>query len=363
MTIPAMRPRILSFMWKARYGAPALGSLILALAACNQAALQPAAKSQLPTTPPAAPLALIPYPAAITRCSGHFDVDAHTPVLAADPQSAQVASWFADEIASTRRMRLPITEKTPSDNRSISFEIDRSQTADGADVDEHYALDVTPQGIRVRARAAHGLFNGATTLWQLMTLDDAQATHIPCVHIEDQPRFAWRGLMLDPARHFQSVEFVKRFIDAMALHKFNVLHWHLTDDQGWRIEIKKYPKLTEVGAWRQPAGAGGHDESGKPFRYGGYYTQDQIRDVVAYAQARFITIVPEIEMPGHAQAAIAAYPQLGVTGRNPGVSRDWGVHTYLYNVDDATFTFLENVLDEVMALFPSTYIHIGGDEV
>jgi hexosaminidase len=141
------------------------------------------------------------------------------------------------------------------------------------------------------------------------------------------------------------------------LHKLDVLHWHLTDDQGWRIEIKQYPELTNIGAWRIPASV-----HGTPPRYGGFYTQDQIRDIVRYAAQRYITVVPEIEMPGHAQAAIAAYPQFGVTGKRPPVSHDWGVHTYLYNVDDSTFTFLENVLTEVMDLFPGQYIHIGGDE-
>ena len=179
------------------------------------------------------------------------------------------------------------------------------------------------------------------------------------MHVSDQPRFAWRGLMLDSARHFQSVAEVERLLDQMAQHKLNVLHWHLTDDQGWRIEIKRYPELTRVGAWRTPANAG---KDGEPSRYGGFYTQAQIRDVVAYAAARYITIVPELDMPGHAQAAVAAYPQLGVTGKRPHVSTDWGVNPYLYNVDDATFTFIDNVLDEVMALFPSTYIHVGGDE-
>ncbi|TLY53147.1 MAG: beta-hexosaminidase, partial [Gammaproteobacteria bacterium] len=176
------------------------------------------------------------------------------------------------------------------------------------------------------------------------------------------PRFQWRGAHLDVSRSFMPKEFVKKYIDLLALHKLNRFHWHLTDDQGWRIEIKRYPKLTAVGAWRRPAGRAGTDASGKPTRYGGYYTQEQIREIVAYAQARYVTIMPEIEMPGHAQAAIAAYPELGVTGKNPGASHDWGVHTYLYNVEDSTFIFLQNVLDEVMELFPSRYIHIGGDE-
>jgi hexosaminidase len=186
------------------------------------------------------------------------------------------------------------------------------------------------------------------------------------MHIEDGPRFAWRGLMLDVARHYMPPDFIKQMLDWMALHKLNTFHWHLTDDQGWRLEIKKYPRLTEVGAWRVPADAGPASDldpaTGKPRLYGGYYTQDEVRDIVRYAAERFITVVPEIEMPGHAQAAIAAYPQLGTEGPPPAVSSDWGVHTYLYNVDESTFSFLEDVLTEVMTLFPGQHIHVGGDE-
>ncbi|HEY4940412.1 MAG TPA: family 20 glycosylhydrolase [Rhizomicrobium sp.] len=190
---------------------------------------------------------------------------------------------------------------------------------------------------------------------------------IPALRIDDAPRFAWRGLLLDSVRHFQSVVFIKTLIDAMAREKLNILQWHLTDDQGWRLEIRKYPRLTQIGAWRVPAGeAALHDidpATRKPRLYGGYYTQAQVRDLVAYAAARNITIVPEIEMPGHAMAAIVAYPRLGSVAKPPTtVSSDWGVFPYLYNPDDRTFAFLEDVLIETMALFPSTYIHIGGDE-
>ncbi|KAF1711961.1 beta-hexosaminidase [Pseudoxanthomonas sangjuensis] len=183
------------------------------------------------------------------------------------------------------------------------------------------------------------------------------------MHIDDTPRFSWRGLMLDSARHFQSVDEIKRLLDAMALHKLNVFHWHLTDDQGWRIEIRKYPKLTEVGGCRIPAGDAGIDPTtGKPAPYCGYYTQDQIRDVVAYAAARHITIVPEIDVPGHATAAIAAYPRLGLLGEAPAVSNEWGVHANLFNTEESTFRFLEDVFGEVAALFPGEYVHVGGDE-
>lgn len=221
---------------------------------------------------------------------------------------------------------------------------------------EAYRLHVAPSGIEIAAHSDAGLFYGAITLWQLLSQQPQAAGHweIPSVEISDAPQLSWRGVLLDSVRHFQSPQEVKQFIDAMALHKLNLLQWHLTDDQGWRIEIKKYPRLTKVGAWRKNRREG---------HYGGFYTQAQIRDIVAYAAARYITVVPEIEMPGHASAAIAAYPRLGSL-KHPSrkVSGDWGVFPNLYNVDEATFGFLQDVLTEVMALFPSPYIHIGGDE-
>jgi hexosaminidase len=185
------------------------------------------------------------------------------------------------------------------------------------------------------------------------------AVELPAQVIKDAPAYAWRGLMLDSARHFQSVAFVKSMLDWMAWHKLNTFHWHLTDDQGWRIEIHKYPRLTSVGGCRVPATA----TKVKPPEYCGFYTQAQVRDVVAYAAARHIQVIPEIEMPGHAQAAIAAYPELGsTTGAPPPVSSKWGVHAYLFNIDPKTIGFLEDVLSEVMPLFPSPYVHVGGDE-
>ncbi|KRF02151.1 beta-hexosaminidase [Frateuria sp. Soil773] len=306
----------------------------------------------------AAPPSLIPLPAQLALQHGGFTVDESTPVVLADRDAStrQTANYLIDLLARTRGLRLRIGA---ADDAAPAIVLQRDPQAPVAEA-EGYALGVTPQGIRIQARDAAGLLNGAVTLYQLLTPDAKRgAVEVPALSIRDWPRFAWRGLMLDSTRHFQSVSEVETLLDQMAQHKFNTLHWHLTDDQGWRIEIKRYPELTRTGAWRTPPGAG-HD--GIPKRYGGFYSQDDIRRVVAYAAARHITIVPEIDMPGHAQAAVAAYPQLGVTGRRPAVSIDWGVNPYLYNVDDATFGFIENVLDEVMALFPSTYIHVGGDE-
>ncbi len=233
---------------------------------------------------------------------------------------------------------------------------------------EAYDLDIGDGRIVISAASNAGLFYGAASLWQLMTPDAGQGpVTLAPVRIHDAPRFAWRGLMLDSARHYQSPAFIKKLIDVMALHKLNVLHWHLTDDQAWRLEIKKFPRLTQVGGWRVPAGAAAQADidpkTHKPRLYGGVYTQAQVKDIVAYAAARNITIVPEIEMPGHALSAILAYPELGSDGRAPAaIQSDWGVFPWLYNLDDHTFAVMDDVLTEVMALFPSPYIHVGGDE-
>jgi hexosaminidase len=305
-------------------------------------------------------LPLIPMPAEVKPAAGSLAIDAHTVIAYApgDKAAKSAAGYLAKKLQRSRGLTLAVTPSAKPAAGAILF---RTDAGSSVDKPEGYALDVDNGGVRVSARSDAGLFYGAVTLWQLATADGQQgATSIPDVAIRDWPRFAWRGMMLDVARHFQDVATVKHVLDTMAEHKLNVFHWHLTDDQGWRIEIKRYPKLTSVGGWRTPPGAGTH---GEPARYGGFYTQAQIRDVVAYAAARHITVVPELDMPGHAQAAVAAYPELiGVTDDHPKVSVDWGVNPYLYNVDDKSFTFIENVLDEVLALFPSTYIHLGGDE-
>ncbi len=225
---------------------------------------------------------------------------------------------------------------------------------------EGYHLSVSPTGIVLRANKPAGLFYGVQTLRQLFNPVDHS---IPAVVIEDRPRFPWRGIMLDVGRHLFPIDFIKRLIDTMALHKLNILHWHLTEDQGWRIEIKKYPKLTQIGAYRSaspyPAERGRLDNT----PYGGFYTQEQVRQVVAYAASRFITVVPEIEMPGHSVAALASYPELGCTGGPYAVRPFWGIEEDVYCAgNENTFTFLQDVLDEVLALFPSEVIHIGGDE-
>jgi hexosaminidase len=307
------------------------------------------------------PIPVIPLPAHVAVEQGSFTVQADTPlrVPAGDIEARRIAERFNSLLATNRGTKLPIVESNRTGS-AIGFAIDPTAPAG----DEAYALTVGTSGAQVRARSSSGLFYGGVTLWQLLTADGGQGYPVTLrsMRVEDAPRFKWRGFMLDSARHLQSIEEIKRLLDQMALAKLNVFHWHLTDDQGWRLEIKRYPRLTDIGAWRIPAGKAGRDENGSPVRYGGFYTQEQAREIVEYAAQRHITVVPEIELPGHAQAAIAAYPEFGLTGKAPPVSADWGVHPYLYNTDDATFAFLEGVLSEVMDVFPGTYIHIGGDE-
>jgi hexosaminidase len=305
---------------------------------------------------------LVPLPAAIAPAPGRITIDGLSTVAIdkSDAGEAHAAGYLLDIV---RRARGPHLRYAGVRTGAIAFKRDPAVTGV-----ESYRLDVAPHGITISASSDGGLFYGAVTLAQMMTQTSCRGCGVTldAMRIDDAPRFAWRGLLLDSVRHFQSVATVKSLIDAMALHKLNILQWHLTDDQGWRIEIRKYPRLTQVGAWRVPAGAGERDidpKTHRPRLYGGFYSQGDIRAVVAYAAARNITIVPEIEMPGHAMAAIVAYPELGSAEAPPSrVTSDWGILPYLYNTDDRTFAFLEDVLGEVMALFPGPYIHVGGDE-
>ncbi len=307
-----------------------------------------AAQSVVPAT--AQPVALLPAPQSLTSAEGGFTLTAISGIAipAGDDGARNAADRLAELLPRTGGPNLSIKP-----HGTIRFERVPGIAAEG------YRLTTSSSGATIRASDDAGLLYGAVTLWQLAR-PGTGGTFIPAVTIADGPRFRWRGLMLDSARHFQSPEFVKRLLDAMAANKLNTFHWHLVDDQGWRIEIRKYPRLTGVSAWRLPATAPG----APPLpRTGGFYTQEQIREIVAYAGKRGITVVPEIEMPGHALSAIRAYPRLGMGVPLPrGVESDWGVFPWLYNTDEPTFTFLQDVLDEVMALFPSRYIHVGGDE-
>ncbi|SEW29000.1 family 20 glycosylhydrolase [Luteibacter sp. 329MFSha] len=303
-----------------------------------------------------APLSLIPMPAQVQRVPGHFRLDAMTTigVAAGDTQAKHVATQLQGWIRQARGITPAIVEGKGKGGISLAT----VSTVKGR---EAYTLDVDGNGVRIAANDETGLFYGAVTYWQLLT-DPAAQNGVPGVHIVDAPRFEWRGLMLDSSRHFQSVSDIEHLLDQMAMHKLNTFHWHLTDDQGWRLQIEKYPKLTETGACRKTVGPDVALTGDVDKPYCGFYTQDEAKQIVAYAAERHITVVPEIEMPGHAQAAVASYPKVGAGAKKLGVSTDWGVNTALYNVDDGTFTFLQDVLDEVMAIFPSTYIHVGGDE-
>lgn len=317
----------------------------------------------------AASIGVIPAPRDITLGEGVMHIDGGTDVLFSGGEPAgKTAQYFVDLMNRQRDTGLASPKEGAARSGAVNFVLDSTKQDLGT---EGYSLVSAKDRVTITAAAPAGLFYGGVTLWQLATAQAASQTigvNVPAVSITDAPRFAWRGLMLDSVRHFQSVEYVKQFIDWMALHKMNTLHWHLTDDQGWRIQIKKYPKLTSVGAWRVPAGPAARADidpkTGKPRVIGGFYTQDQAREIVAYAAARHINVVPEIEMPGHATAAVVAYPELGVSGESPpkAVPEEWGIFPTLFNVDDSTFKFLENVLGEVIDIFPSQYIHVGGDE-
>jgi len=236
--------------------------------------------------------------------------------------------------------------------------------ADPALGTEGYELQVTPTTVTLAANSPAGIFYGQQTLRQLRTVAGA----LPCCRIWDKPRFSWRGLMVDVSRHFFTKEEIKHFLDVMALHKFNVFHWHLVDDQGWRVEIKRYPRLTEIGAWRNGIGFGLDAGASRNYRadgrYGGFFTQDDVREIVAHAASRQITVVPEIELPGHSTAALAAHPEFSCSGGPYAIETQGGICAGVYCAgQDAAFQFLETILGEVIALFPSQYIHIGGDEV
>jgi len=286
---------------------------------------------------------------------GAFTVDAQTPICA-NGAAVKVAERLKATLQAVRGLDL---KTHPCQHAGIVLVV--SAAASVADT-EGYTLDVDATGMRVVARTEAGLYYGAMTAAQLLSSGTAQGSKVRLagVHIEDFPRFKWRGLMLDPVRHFLPVAAVETLIEQMGQHKLNVLHLRLTDDQGWRVEIKRYPELTKIGGWRTPPSNGG--PGGETAQYGGFYTQEDLRAIVAYAAARYITVVPEIDLPGHAQAVVASYPEIGVTGKQPPVSSDWGVNPYLYNTNTESLTFVKNVLDEIMALFPGKYVHLGGDE-
>lgn len=319
-------------------------------------------------------ISIIPKPQSISEHQGTFVLSNNSYVKPISSGTEKSAAFLQDYLKKFYKFNLRSITRSTSTGE-ITLLIKKNKKA----VRGSYELNVTNNGISIVGNDEEGVFYGIQTLIQLLPTDFSTTSFtIPQVAIKDYPRYQYRGLMLDCGRNFWPVDFVKQYIDFIALHKMNTFHWHLTEDQGWRIEIKKYPKLTEVGGWRNGTIIGHYPGTGNDsVRTGGFYTQDQIRDIVKYAEDRYITVIPEIEMPGHSSAAIAAYPELscfpdsstdiGTTpwaGSREGkqVQQTWGVFKDVYAPTDYTFHFIENVLDEVMQLFPSKYIHIGGDE-
>lgn len=327
---------------------------------------------------------LVPRPRRTAPGVGAFEITPSTRI-AADPASESVRLYLQQTLRGSTGLpvRDALDDTTPGPG-TIALRVadDPSlpagpTTPEGARA-ESFRLTVTPDGVDVVGGSPAGVFYGVQALLQLLPADvyrhgrvGTGPWSVPALVVEDAPAFAWRGVMLDVARHFRTKHEVMRVVDQLAAHRINRLHFHLTEDQGWRIEIRKHPRLTEVGSWRRESQVGAHVPGpdgtrvaagfdGRP--HGGSYTQDDIREIVAYAADRFVTVVPEIETPGHVRAALAAYPSLGVTGEPVEVWTEWGIADDVLNAEDATIDFFKDVLDEVIALFPSGYIGIGGDE-
>ena len=318
--------------------------------------------------------AIIPWPQEVALHDGEFKLEPDTRVYT-DFASRQTTRFLTEPLRRSTGYPLATRTKFFSSAAIPNGILLTTKNADPKLGPEGYELTVSPDSVVIRAPTQAGLFYGVQTLLQLLPPEIFSTNRVaninwqmPCLQIEDWPRFKWRGLMLDVSRHFFNTSEVETVLDAMALHKLNVFHWHLTDDQGWRIEIKKYPLLTQIGAWRPGVGFGLDPKSttayGPDGRYGGFYTPKDIREVLAHAAARHITVVPEIEMPGHATAALAAYPQYSCTGGPFTIPLTGGVFNGIYDpAKEETFTFLDNILAEVFRMFPGQYVHIGGDEV
>lgn len=313
---------------------------------------------------------IVPLPNKMIPQEGRFDLSSKVQVIttACPPEVKAIADSLISRLHLTAGISLKQADKTEIGKPAIVFIEQESMPQEG------YKLSITPENITITASQPNGFFYGVQTLYQLLPpavygkekVKRADWS-VPAVEIEDAPRFSYRGLMLDPCRHFASLDYVYKFIDVLAMHKMNTFHWHLTDDQGWRIEIKKYPKLTEIGSKRKETLIDyyfvNYPQVFDGKEHGGYYTQDQIKEVVAYAASKYITVIPEIEMPGHAIAALAAYPELSCRPDTTyDVTGTWGVFEEVFCPKEETFKFMEDVMDEVIELFPSAYIHVGGDE-
>ena len=314
---------------------------------------------------------IIPRPAHLTARTGVFQLTERTPliVVGKDADLQQTVRLMSERLSAVTLFTLTPRAGSGSEKNAVVVSLDPARSASGR---ESYSLTVTPEGVHIAAPSAAGAFYGLQTLFQLVPTPARGKTGsvaIPCLEIVDAPRFAWRGMHLDVSRHFFPKEFIKKYLDILALHKMNVFHWHLTDDQGWRLEIRKYPRLTSIGAWRVDRerlewNARPPQQPGETATYGGFYTQEDVREIVAYAAQRNIMIVPEIEMPAHSVAALSTYPEYSCAHKALTVLPGG----YWPNVDifcagnDSTFLFLQDVLDEVIRLFPGPYIHVGGDE-
>lgn len=319
---------------------------------------------------------IIPEPVTLVAKTGKFNLNSSTQIVLAGGGNEANAAFLNQYLKQVYGFQLPIQKKQGAWKNVVVLNYDKME---GNTDPAAYRMEVDAEKVYIGGHGNSGVFYAIQTLIQLLPVEKKSTLEIPAVEVMDYPRFAYRGMHLDVGRHMFPIEFIKKYIDYIALHKMNTFHWHLTEDQGWRIEIKKYPKLTSVGGYRNGTIVGrypGTHNNGE--RYGGFYTQQEIKDVVAYAAKRHITVIPEIELPGHSSAAIAAYPELScfpqedtkrakrspwhgdTTGKH--VQQTWGVFEDVFCPTEYTFKFIENVLDEVMALFPSEYIHIGGDE-
>jgi hexosaminidase len=338
--------------------------LILAVTACGSPSFESAGEADGRSA-----LSVIPAPRSLTPGDDSFRIPATVTVAVSntdDAQLADLAELVADLLKHQARAEVvvspePVAEPIPD---TVTLALDGTGAPEAEPDSEAYVLEVTSDGVTLRAPAHAGLFYGIQTLRQLITPADDGGHEIPTVRIEDAPRFPYRGMHLDVGRHFFPVDFIKRYIDLMSRYKMNTFHWHLTEDQGWRLEIRKYPRLTEIGSCRAETMLEKNYEPyvGDGIEYCGFYTQAEAREVVAYAAERYVTVIPEIEMPGHSLAALSAYPELACTPGPFAAATRWGIFPDIYCPTEETFAFLEDVLAEVMEIFPSRYIHIGGDE-
>ena len=321
---------------------------------------------------------VVPYPNEVKIEKGSFELSSATNIIY-NEGTVKLANYFKEQVKTLTGFSLKTilynSKKSPINKNAIQFFLKKDES-----LKDGYSLQISKSKIFLEAKENQFLFNGIQTLLQVIPVKNTKnSVSIARLSIKDAPRFSYRGMHLDVSRHFFPVSYIKKYLDYLAYYKYNTFHWHLTDDQGWRIEIKKYPLLTKVGGYRNGTIIGRYPGNGNDsIHYGGYYTQQQIKEIVEYAAERYITVIPEIEMPGHASAAIAAYPQLSCfpnedtqidsttawAGSRLGkqVQQTWGIFNDVFAPTDYTFNFIENVLDEVMSLFPSTYIHIGGDE-